>query len=147
MDCDELTEGRSPVFRLLPLLHRLVSMPDTRREYGFTRMQMMIFNTLAIRGVLNMSQIADFIGASKEQTTRAVAPMVDAGLVERTIPEENRTHVDIRLTDAGKAFMRDYFCDSEARIRARLDRALTPEELAVLRASIDAAAEILMKVK
>ena len=134
MDCEELTEGLSPVFRLLPLLQRLVSMPDTRREYGFTRM-------------LNMSQIAEFIGASKEQATRAVAPMVDAGLVERTVPEENRTHVDIRLTDAGKVFMRDYFCDSEARIRTRLDRALSQEELSVLRTSIDAAAEILMKVK
>lgn len=146
METETITEERSPVFSLLPLLHRLVLTPRSHKEYGYTKMQLIIFNALAVHGALNMTQIADFIGASKEQATRAVAPMVDAGLVERTVPEENRTRVDIRLTDAGREFLRGYFCDAEARIRSRVDASLTPDERVRLREALDTAAGLLMKV-
>lgn len=147
MESETITEERSPAFSLLPLLYRLVLTPQARKTYGYTKMQLIILNALASRGVLNMTQIADFIGASKEQATRAVAPMADAGLIERSVPENNRTHVDIRLTDAGRSFMRGYFQNAEDRIRERVSASLTPEERRTLRESLSTAAKLLMKVK
>lgn len=147
MDIEPYGEKRSPVFALLPQLWRLVLTPKSHRDYGYTKMQLVILNALAARGTLNMSQIAEFIGASKEQATRAVAPMVDAGLAERIVPEENRTQVKVRLTDAGCEFMRGYFRSVQTRIHERLDASLTPEERAELRSSLETAAELLMKVE
>lgn len=146
MEAEAMQDERSPVFSLLPLLHRLILTPRVHKDYGYTRMQLIIFHALAVRGVLNMTQIADFIGASKEQATRAVAPMAEAGLVERAVPEGNRTRVDIRLTDAGQAFLRGYYQDAECRIHERVDAALTPEERARLRDALTTAAELLLKV-
>ena len=84
METETISEERSPVFSTLSLLHRLVLTSQARKDSGFTRTQLIIVYALAARGELNMSQIADFIGASKEQATRAVAPLVDAGKQPRT---------------------------------------------------------------
>lgn len=146
METETIPEERSPLFSLLPLLHRLVLTPRSHKDYGYTKMQLIIFNALATRESLNMTQIADFIGASKEQATRAVAPMVNDGLVERSVPEENRTRVDIRLTPEGKTFMCSYFRDAESRIRERVGASLNAEERRRLRAALTTAAELLMKV-
>lgn len=146
METETISEERSPVFSTLSLLHRLVLTSQARKDSGFTRTQLIIVYALAARGELNMSQIADFIGASKEQATRAVAPLVDAGMAERLIPENNRARVDIRLTEKGSGFMRSYFRTSEEHIRSRLRTALTPEEIAQLRNALDTAADLLMKV-
>ncbi|MBQ9045114.1 MAG: MarR family transcriptional regulator [Oscillospiraceae bacterium] len=136
----------SPVFSLMTLLSRLVLTPRAHKDYGCTRMQLAVLSALALRGLLNMSQIAEFIGASKEQATRAVAPMVEAGYVERSVPEENRTHVDIRLTDAGRDLVRGYYRDMEVRIQDRIDAALTQEEHTQLRDALETATTLLMKV-
>ncbi len=48
-----------------------------------------------------MSRLSKYIGSSKEQTTRAVAPLAKEGLVERYMDEENRKYVYIRLSEKG----------------------------------------------
>ena len=52
-----------------------------------------------------MSELAAYIVSSKEQTTRAVAPLVQEGYLERTHDESNRKLVLVRLTDSGRRIM------------------------------------------
>ena len=54
---------------------------------------------------MTMSQAAASLGCSKEQATRLVAALVDAGFIERLHSEENRKLVMIRLTKEGTAFV------------------------------------------
>lgn len=137
----------SPVFPLLPHLYRLVLTSRGHREYGLTKMQMLILYALVSCDVLTMTQISEFISTSKEQATRTVSVLVNMGIVERIVPENNRTLVEIRLTDAGREFMRNYYLDEGRRIREHVHTYLTDEEIAQLRDSLATAVKLLLKVK
>ena len=49
-----------------------------------------------------MKEAASYISSSKEQATRAVAPLVDKGLMERYTDSANRNYVHIQLTETGR---------------------------------------------
>ena len=68
---------------------------------------MLILFALHSREHLNMSQIAAYIASSKEQTTRAVAPLVKQGYVSRFHMGDNRRKVYIRLTEQGRSFIEE----------------------------------------
>lgn len=145
----EYPEGDIPLLALLPLTHKLVmsALAESRfRESGFTKTQLLIFSALSLRESLTMSQIASFISSSKEQATRAVAPLADAGYVERFTLPENRTKIHVRLTAAGKEFLQDCQAQFRKNLRLRLDETLTEEEAASLQTSIRTAICILEKV-
>ena len=52
-----------------------------------------------------MSQLADKLCISREQATRAVAPLVRRRLVFRSIHDTNRRQLDVGLTNAGIALL------------------------------------------
>jgi len=54
-----------------------------------------------------MKRIAQFLATSQEQATRTVAPLADAGYVERRTDPSNRTKVYIHLTESGRKIMED----------------------------------------
>ncbi|MBO7374031.1 MAG: hypothetical protein J6U19_07325 [Oscillospiraceae bacterium] len=137
----------SPVFSLLPHLYRLVLTSREHKEYGLTKMQMLILNALVSCDVLTMTQISEFISTSKEQATRTVSALVNMGIVERIVPDNNRTRVEIRLTDKGAEFMRDYYSNAEQRIRGHVRAYLTEEEITQLRESLGTAVNLLLKIK
>ena len=58
-----------------------------------------------VLGKMTMTQLAEAIVCSKEQATRAVAPLVEQGLLMRSFDPHNRTRVYIQLTEAGEARM------------------------------------------
>ncbi|MCH4184491.1 MAG: MarR family transcriptional regulator [Eggerthellaceae bacterium] len=60
---------------------------------------MMAVNTM---GPMSMTQTSERLAVSKEHVTRAVAPLVELGYVEKNRNAENYKVVDISLTDAGK---------------------------------------------
>ena len=70
-----------PLLQLLPLTHRMIALAAIKKEYGLTKSQGIILMALFYRGTVCMSQIADYLSSSKEQATRAVAGMVEHGLV------------------------------------------------------------------
>lgn len=145
----EHPEGEIPLLTLLPLTHKLVmsAVSESRfRESGFTKTQLLIITALSLRESLTMSQIAGFISSSKEQATRAVAPLADAGYVERFTLPDNRTKIHVRLTPSGQAFLEECQEQFHKNLLLRLDDALTEEEQAELRASIGAVIRILEKV-
>lgn len=88
MDADEILEPRLNMLRTLPLMHRLLRLIFTGEREHMTKTQFYILITLFLRPSLTMTQIAERIGASKEQATRAVAPLADEGLIVREVSAE-----------------------------------------------------------
>jgi len=76
-----------------------------RKQFPFTKTQMNIFTVLDMEGDLSMKRIAQLIATSQEQATRTVAPLADAGYVERRTDPANRTRIFIHLTDKGKEIL------------------------------------------
>lgn len=91
----------SPLLLLLPLLSRFLT-PPAHLSARLTKTQLLIVTALSYHESFHMSQLAAYLSFSKEQATRAAAPLVEAGLVERFAQLENRTRVFLRLTADGK---------------------------------------------
>ena len=85
-----------------------------------TKSQVDILLGLDLFGKLNMTQISEHLAASKEQASRAVAPLVDRGLVCRERNSENYRIIEIFLADKGKRFVKDV----QQHLSQRLDECL-----------------------
>lgn len=136
-----------PLLHLLPLLHRIIGLTETHREFGVTKSQIIIFVVLHYRGSVTMSEIAKYISSSKEQATRAVAALCDNGLVERYEDPHNRTHVYIRFTWAGKVYMEQLNRKIRTDIFERLTSSLDDGDIQDLNQAVRTTVEILSKVK
>ena len=121
MDTIETEEPRLNMLRALPLMHRLLRL-------------------------LTMTQIGEHIGASKEQATRAVAPLADEGLVRREVSPRNRTKVYVSLTEAGRALVQELVARCSQKLDERMRERLTAEEQEALRMHLSESAALLEKV-
>lgn len=136
-----------PLLRLLPMMQRIVRLTDAHKQYGLTKSQAVVLIALHYRESVTMTEIAQYLSSSKEQATRTVAGLFDLGLVERFEKPENRTHVYIRFTEAGRDFMQRFGQQLRAEIAKRLEESLTGEEIEQLRRSVQTSVDILSKVK
>ena len=93
------------ILEVFPICQKLVMNSVNLKEPRLTKTQLYILLSLIGKPRLTMSQLAAYIASSKEQATRAVAPLVEHGYVERVHDPENRTLVYIQLTDAGRHFL------------------------------------------
>ncbi len=84
------------------LLSGLVLACVDRKRFPFTKTQFNIFTLLDMEGDLSMKKIAQLLATSQEQATRTVAPLADAGYVERITDPTNRTRIYIHLTESGR---------------------------------------------
>ena len=73
---------------------------------NITGSQRLCLLLLAGHGPMTMTQLAEAMACSKEQATRATAPLVEKGYVARRYDRENRTRVWVALSDAGKGLIR-----------------------------------------
>ena len=97
----------SALMEIFPVVQKLLFNTIDLHSVSFTRTQMLILFALYSREHLNMSQTAAYIASSKEQTTRAVAPLVKEGYVTRFYMGDNRRKVYIRLTEQGQSFIEE----------------------------------------
>ena len=141
------TDEEVPLLYLLPILQRIVRLTDAHKEYGLTRSQVIVLVALCTRESVTMSEVAQYMSSSKEQATRAIAPLCDQGLVERFEIPENRTLVCIRFSEKGKNFMKMFEARLRTEITAKLHASLSDAEINALRTSICTAVELLSKVK
>lgn len=139
--------AEEPLVAALPLLYRLVLASANPKTLGLTKTQMIIMLSLAHFGSLHMSQIADFISSSKEQATRAVAPLVEEGYVYRSNDPENRTYIEIQLTAEGKAFMEQWRCRFLEQLNRRLEQGISDAEREELRQASLSMVRILSKLR
>lgn len=75
------------------------------KEKHLTKTQLRILLILSNNKILTMSQLADKLCISREQTTRAVAPLVHRKLVSRSIHDTNRRQLDVALTNSGSSLL------------------------------------------
>ena len=143
----ESSGDNTQLLALLPLISKTVISASSLRESGYTKSQFMIISALSLQDNLTMGQVAGYISSSKEQATRAVAPLVEHGLVERYVDPENRTKIHIRLTEKGM----DYVEQSNRRFVKNLHRTMkekiTPEEMLELKQCVETMIQILSKVE
>lgn len=66
-----------------------------------TKTQADVMLGLFVFGGMNMSQMSEHLAVSREQTSRAVGPLVERGMVERARNPNQRRQVEIFLSEAG----------------------------------------------
>lgn len=139
------SEDAAQLLTLLPLINKTVVSRIDLKGLGYTRTQLYILLALARYGNLTMTQVCGYISSSKEQATRAVAPLVDSGLVERYVDPANRTRIHIRLTPEGADFLdrrKRQFCTA---LQQHMEQTVTTQDLAELRAATGTLIRILSK--
>ncbi len=114
----------------MTLLQGIVLSAIDRKQFVFTRSQLSIITVLAMEGELTMKRVARYIASSQEQATRAVAPLADAGYVERRTDPENRTRVYIRLTETGRQLVEETQSAITANLTEKISDSLNEEERA-----------------
>ena len=125
-------EAEISLLKAMTLLQSVVLSCVDRKRFQFTRTQQSILTVLSMEGEMTMKQIAKYIVSSQEQATRAVAPLVDAGYVERRTDPTNRTRVYIRLTDEGRDLLTMYWGFITENLSGKLDASLSDEEKTAL---------------
>ncbi len=118
------------LLKAMTLLQGVVLSGIDRKRFTFTRSQLSIFTILAMEGELTMKRVAGYIVSSKEQATRAVAPLADAGYVERRTDPENRTRVYIRLTEKGRHMVEEVQSVLTENLSRKISDSLNEEEKA-----------------
>lgn len=107
MDTQNSDPSISALLEMMPMYHKIVLNEIEMKSIHLTKSQFFILLALMSNESLNMTQVATYIASSKEQATRAVAPLVEAGYVDRFHDESNRKLVLIRLTPSGKTFLHE----------------------------------------
>lgn len=95
-------------------------------RFGITRREWRLIATLASRGELGSSQLAEHAQLDRARTSKAVSSLVGKQLVSRTQADSDRRHVALRLTPAGLAVYEALF-PLVSQINAELMAVLGPE--------------------
>ena len=87
-------------------------------EYGLTLPQWVLMSALWRRDGLLVSELSTFSGNLLPATSRIVARMEDAGLVERRPDAQDRRAVRVYLTDKGNALshLGEFYLQANARL-------------------------------
>jgi len=131
----------------MTLLQGVVLSCIDHRRFPFTKTQLGVFTVLAMEGELTMKRIAQYIASSQEQATRAVAPLADAGYVERRTDPANRTRVYVHLSEQGQALIQETSSMIREKLSCKLDDSLSEEERAELFQAVSAVVKLMEKVK
>ena len=134
------------LLRLMPMIQKVILSCWDREKYPYTKSQLTLFMALLQKDSLTMREAASYISSSKEQATRAVAPLVDKGLMERYTDPANRNYVHIQLTDTGRMLVLEMLDGLYDNINKLLDQAISNEEKLALRDSLTESIRILNKV-
>jgi len=139
MDANPEKELESSFLPVYALMRSILYSDYGRKSAHYTKMQIAVLAALYWQNEMCMSQIAELISTPRAQMTRAMVPLVEDGMVERFADKKNRRLVHIRLTEAGRAFVKGY-------LRSRFDvlrERLSDEDSARLSEAAETIAEIL----
>ena len=139
-------EGEVPLLELVALIYKAVDFHSLKKLHDLTKTQFLILAALYHSGTLNMTKISEYISSSKEQATRAVSPLADRGLISRVEHPDNRKHVYLELTDAGKELLVKLRSEMRERFKGKVDSTLLPEEKEVLLSSAETLTRLLSKL-
>lgn len=117
-----------------------------RHRGKLTKSQMDILITLKFSGPMTMTKLSKRLAVSKEQATRATAPLVEMGFLNRCRKEENHRLVEVSLSDQGIAFLESDLQEVLAELAQSLS-VLNDEELAELLEASKRASQALAKFR
>lgn len=120
--------------------------PPAHLSARLTKTQLLIVTALSYHESFHMSQLAAYLSFSKEQATRAAAPLVEAGLIERFAQSENRTRVFLRLTAEGKTLADELRAQFSSQLKARVSASLSEPEQLELREAAETLVRLLSKI-
>ena len=89
------------LLELLPSYFQYFNNFTELKEIQITKTQLRILLILSARQSLSMSQLADHLCISREQATRAVAPLAKRQLIFRNTHDTNRRQLDVSLSNSG----------------------------------------------
>jgi DNA-binding MarR family transcriptional regulator len=94
----------SYVFHLFAVVsrHREARREEVLRPLGLNLSRHRALSVIASHGACTMSELADYTAVDRTTLTRTVDQLVEAALVERATPREDRRQVVLTLTDAGQ---------------------------------------------
>lgn len=102
-----------------------------RREYGLSREEWRLLFLLANEESVTSLELSRRTTLDKVQVTRAAQKLEDKGLIERSIPDEDRRLRIYQCTAEGRSLFRKVLPEVEARTQQILD-CMTPEDRAAL---------------
>lgn len=111
-----------------------------------TKTQVDILMRLSLYGRSNMTQIANDLSISKEHVTRAIATLVEKGLVEKYRNPQNQRLVEAEITEQGQAIAFSVRMRSIQKLNERL-ASISEEDRERLLAASETAAAIIRKIK
>lgn len=111
-----------------------------------TKSQVDVLIGLKFAGKMSMTQVSEHLAVSKEQATRATAPLVQRGFVKRERHKDNYRVVEVSLTDEGEQRLADGLAIVLREINGNL-RSISDEDRAQLVEASRTAVEILRKTK
>ena len=97
------------VFHLLAVIgrHREAQLDRLLQPLGLSLSRHRALSTIAGQGPLTMSELADYSAIDRTTMTRIVDQLVEAELVERATPREDRRQVILSLTPKGDRACRE----------------------------------------
>lgn len=99
------------IYDMYPLCRKFIFDTFDTKKHNLTSTQRMVLLSLSRNGILSMTQLAKKINTSNEQATRAVARLVERGLVQRNQNTENRRVVNINLTDNARELIESLYAE------------------------------------
>ena len=113
---------------------------------ALTKSQADVLMGLLVFGTMNMTRMSEHLAVSKEQASRAVAPLVEKGYVQRKRNPDNFRAIDISLTEKGMQHITESQQHANQAMREKLS-CLSDEDRATLLEASRTAEEILRKVR
>ena len=95
-------QNSSAVLEALRAYECLVNRIIMKNRQDFTKTQVEVMLVLEHAGQINMTRLSEFVGVSKEQASRATAPLAEAGLVEKHRNPASQREIEIALTEEGR---------------------------------------------
>jgi DNA-binding MarR family transcriptional regulator len=93
------------VFHLFAVVsrHREARLDTLMQPLGLTLSRYRALSVIGAFAPCTMSELADYSAVDRTTLTRTVDHLVDAGLVERSTPREDRRQVVLTVTEAGRS--------------------------------------------
>lgn len=115
------------------------------KERHLTKTQLRILLILSAYDSLSMSQLSEKLCISREQSTRAIAPLVHRQLVFRSTHDTNRRQLDVGLSNSGIRLLADLKAEYIKQFDSSFAK-LSEEEKTLFIASLHNIIEIIQKM-
>ncbi len=121
LEDDDIVRLRSAVVRISRLLDRQAG------DHGITKTQWSILVTVAKRGPVGASELAEREGVNPTMLSRTLTKLEEAGLLRRTSDPDDRRVIRVEATPAGRRLQQEVSAERTKLLADRLRRIEEPE--------------------